>query len=319
MNNNQTNTNIPQTVNTVTIRTIESVVNSCEKAIANSLPYQRGLSTKNYLRWIITEFKTSPALYGCTMQSFCSCIVQAAQLGLAFGKLLGQVYFIPFRNSKKNVIECQLIIGYKGLLELARRSGEIKGIHVGVVHAGDEFYYEFGLNPKLQHVPKDGTEITHVYAIAYLKNCFCQFDVMTKKEVDTIKQKVIGNVKNTTFSPWVTYYEEMAKKTVLRKLLKILPASTSITSAISLDELSEAGLEQPKIIEATNESKKKLTFMGAVKKLVGIEAMPEMPEEKRDDIPPQADIPHSQLNQISQVSYMRNNLANNLRAAVMVS
>jgi len=313
MNSNQTSTNMQQTVNTVTTRTVESVVNSCEKAITNSLPYKQGLSTKNYLRWIITEFKTSPALYGCSMQSFCSCIVQAAQLGLAFGKLLGQVYFIPFRNNKKNVIECQLIIGYKGLLELARRSGEIKGIHVGVVHSGDEFSYEFGLNPKLQHVPKNGTEITHVYAIAYLKNCFSQFDVMTKKEVDAIKQKVIGSAKNSTFSPWITYYEEMAKKTVLRRLLKIVPASTFITSAISLDELSEAGLEQPKMIEPTNEATKKLTFMGVIKKLVGVESPPEKKEGKIDNAPSQGDIPCSQS---SQIASMKNNLANSLRAAV---
>lgn len=318
MSNNQTSMSMQQTLNTVTTRTVESVVNSCEKAITNSLPYKQGLSTKNYLRWIITEFKTSPALYGCTMQSFCSCIVQAAQLGLAFGKLLGQVYFVPFRNNKKNVIECQLIIGYKGLLELARRSGEINGIHVGVVHSGDEFSYEFGLIPRLQHIPKSGTEITHVYAIAYFKNGFRQFDLMTKKEVDAVKQKVIGDAKNPTCSPWVNYYEEMAKKTVLRRLLKIIPASTSITSAISLDELSEAGLEQPKVIEPVGESKKKLTIVGAIRKLVGIEAVSEEKEEKTNNALSQSEIPHDQLNHLAQAGHMRNDLANSLRAAVSV-
>jgi recombination protein RecT len=302
--------------NIVTVETVEAIVNRCEKSIVNSFPAGWSLSSRKYLRWIVTEFKNSPALYGCTIQSFCSCIVQAAQLGLAFGKLLGQVYIVPFKNSRENVVECQLIIGYKGLLELTRRSGELKGIDVKAVHAGDEFFYEFGLMPQLKHIPKGGSEITHVYAIAYLKNGFNKIEVMTRREIDNIKQKVAGG-KGSAFTPWNAYYEEMAKKTVLRKLLKTTPTSSAIiTSAVTLDELSEAGQAQPQLVDVkTIDNEERLKFVKFIKELIGI-----MPASKKEannvTLQNSLSCEHTETKETQEEVAVKTKLADSLRASV---
>jgi recombination protein RecT len=149
---------------------------------------------------------------------------------------------VPFNNRKTGRKEVQLIPGYRGLLDLARRSGEILSVDARVVREGDTFDYAFGLDPVLRHRPADNPErpITHVYAVIRLKGGGAQFDVLTHKEVEAVR----AQSRASKDGPWVSHWPEMAKKTVLKRALKLAPMSVEAHTAVALDELAEAGVPQ---------------------------------------------------------------------------
>ncbi len=196
----------------------------------------RHMTAERMIRIATTEIRKVPALGNCDTMSFVSAIVQCSQLGLEPGSALGHAYLLPFGNKneksgKKNV---QLIIGYRGMIDLARRSGQIASLSARVVREGDEFNFEFGLDEKLIHRPGENEDapVTHVYAVARLKDGGTQFEVMTRKQIELVRsQSKAGNN-----GPWVTHWEEMAKKTAIRRLFKYLPVSIEIQRAVSMDE-----------------------------------------------------------------------------------
>ena len=165
-------------------------------------------------RVALTECRKNPKLMQCGVESFASCMLTASQIGLEIGSAFGQAYLVPYGK------ECQLIIGYKGMVQLAYRSGQIKTIHADVVYDNDFFDYGRGMNQRFEHVPnmqQDGNEITHAYAYAHLINGGFEFVVLKKKDVDKIKSS------SKSANIWNAHYEEMAKKTVHRRLFKMLP------------------------------------------------------------------------------------------------
>lgn len=187
---------------------------------------------KRFVRIIITELRKTPALLEVDKSSFLLAVMQVAQMGLDPASSLGYVYILPFYNKKKNIKEASLIIGYKGMLELARRSGNISSIEARIVREKDHFVCEYGLNSKLEHIPYldgDAGEIRFVYALAKFKDGGYQFEVMNKKEIDKIKST---SKNQNQYSIWNTHYEEMAKKTALRRIFKYLPISTEIMQMI---------------------------------------------------------------------------------------
>lgn len=189
----------------------------------------------------------NPDLLACSQISLFRCVVGAASLGLEAGGLLGEAYLVPFKG------ECTLIIGYKGLIRLARNSGEIKNIRARVVYKGDKFTITQGLTENIVHEPdltnaelKDD-DIVAVYAVAEYANGDPQFEYMTKPQIDKIrKRSASGND-----GPWVTDYAEMAKKTVLRRLAKMLPLSPekaeSFQKAIAHENAVDNGQSSPVI------------------------------------------------------------------------
>ncbi len=130
--------------------------------------------------------------------------------------------------------EVQFIIGYKGMIDLARRSGNIESIYAHVVYSNDTFEYEYGLHPKLVHKPAmtDRGEFIGAYAVAHFKDGGYQFEFMPKEEIE--KRRKRSRAANA--GPWVTDYEEMAKKTVIRHMWKYLPISIEIQQAVMQDE-----------------------------------------------------------------------------------
>lgn len=143
----------------------------------------------------------------------------AAELGLEPGGALGQLYLVPFKG------KCTAIIGYKGFLELARRSGQLKSIRCVVVYAKEAFRVTEGLHFDITHersFSPDRGEATHVYAIAELTDGTVQFEVMTRIQVEAVRSRSLASQSG----PWVTDWEEMAKKTVFRRLAKWLPLSS---------------------------------------------------------------------------------------------
>lgn len=161
----------------------------------------------------------TPKLQECSLSSLLQCLVVAAELGLEPGGALGHLYLVPFKGT------CTVIIGYRGLIELARRSGQLAQIEAHVVHENDEFAVEFGLNPVMRHKPQlrgEPGKPVLTYMIARLKDGSTHIEVMTQAEVERIKARS----RSAADGPWVTDPEEMAKKTVLRRGSKYLPLAT---------------------------------------------------------------------------------------------
>jgi recombination protein RecT len=224
--------------------TLAELINSpkIKKQLAIALP--RHMNAERMVRIVTTEIRKTPALAKSNIQSFLGAVVQCSQLGLEPGSALGHAYLLPFgdgkaADGKSNV---QLIIGYRGMIDLARRSGQIISISARTVRENDNFHYEYGLNEDLKHIPKseESAQVTHVYAVARLIDGGSQFEVMTFNQIESVrKQSKAGDN-----GPWITYWEEMAKKTVIRRLFKYLPVSIEIQQAVVLDEKAEAGISQ---------------------------------------------------------------------------
>lgn len=186
----------------------------------------RGAITPDLLiRATLTYAQKNPGVFKCTRESIAKCLLDCAALGLLPDGTLGTAYLVPYKTT------CTLIIGYRGLIELARRSGQLASIEAHAVREGDEFRCEFGLEPVLKHVPRiDGSSdrpVVAVYAIAHFKDGSHHAEVMSKADVDAIRarSKASGN------GPWVTDYAEMAKKTVVRRLMKYLPLTPEMAEA----------------------------------------------------------------------------------------
>lgn len=224
------------------VNSVRALLEKAKPQIALALP--RHLNADRMLRIAMTSIQRNPALLECDPISLVGAVIQSSQLGLEPDGVLGQAYLIPFRNNRKNTREVQFQPGYRGLLLLARRSGEIGGVDARVVYERDHFKYSFGLNPVLEHVPSRDEERgnpTYVYAIVRLKDGAAQFDVMSAGEIQAHRKRYSRAADE---SPWVTAWEEMAKKTVLKRVLKLSPASVELQRAIALDEHAEGGLAQ---------------------------------------------------------------------------
>lgn len=177
--------------------------------------------------------KSSPGLTQCTQSSLISAVIQTCQLGLQPGNI-GHVYLVPFNNKGKK--EVQLIVGFKGLCELVNRSGRAVVLTAEVVKENDVFDYEMGLNPKLRHIPAEGErgKTIGVYAIA--KNLNANEKVFVYLQESEIgKIRAVSKAKSD-YSPWQTWPDEMAKKTAVKRLCKLLPLSTEVQKKISADE-----------------------------------------------------------------------------------
>lgn len=217
------------------IISIRALLEKSKPQIKMALPTH--LNPDRMLRIAMTSIQKTPELLNCTPESLLGAIIQSAQLGLEPDGALGHAYLIPYKNV------CTLIPGYKGLLSLARRSGEISTIIAEAVHAKDVFEYELGLDAKLKHIPtaeEDEGVFIAAYAVCKLKDGGVQFTVLRKGAIERIRKRS----KAANNGPWVTDYEEMAKKTALRRLCKYLPCSVELQKAIGLDELAEVGLPQ---------------------------------------------------------------------------
>ena len=232
--------------------TFAQYLSARRRQLASVLP--KHLTPERVCRVALTTFTRTPALMNCDMPSVFQAVQQASELGLEPGGALGQCYLVPYKNT------CQLIVSYKGLIELARRSGEIESIEARAIYENDEYNVEFGLHSDLRHRPclsGDPGRLVMVYAIARLKGGMVQFEVMTREEVESIRKRS----RSGNSGPWVTDYAEMAKKTVVRRLCKFLPISSE-KLAMALDNenqdvddsaLQRAVYNEPPVQDETEE------------------------------------------------------------------
>ena len=222
------------------ITTLSSYFNTRKQSLAAILP--KHMTAERICRIVLSAASRTPKLLECTPESVYLACHSAAQLGLEPGGPLGHAYLVPFFNNKAGCMECQYIPGYKGLIDLARRSGHISTVYAYTVHKDDKFEFELGLEPRLVHVPSLTTpptkaNMTHVYACAHLTDGGRQFVVLTAPEVEGIR----GRSKAKESGPWVTDYLEMAKKTAVKRLVKMLPMSIELADAITHEDQVEYG------------------------------------------------------------------------------
>ena len=219
-------------------QTLQDYVQHMSGQIKRALP--ANLTPDRFQRIVLTAISSNPKLQECTPQSFLGAMMTAAQLGVEPNTPLGQGYLIP-RKAKKGdqyINECTFQLGYKGLIDLAYRSGDIINIGAYTVYQNDEFHVQFGLDPDITHVPAmtgRGDPIAF-YAYYKTKDGGFGFDVMSVDDVRAHAKQFSEAVKRGWSSPWDTNFEEMAKKTVLKKVLKYAPLSTEVASKIGMDE-----------------------------------------------------------------------------------
>jgi len=229
---------------------IAHLLKSKQAEISKMLP--KHLNAERLLKVAQIAATTTPALAKCDVPSLIGAIGQCAQMGLEPNTVLGHAYLLPFNTKRKDangnekwVNSVQVIIGYKGLIDLARRSGQIISIAAHEVCQNDKFELVYGLDEKLNHTPAMGDrgEVIGFYAIAKLKDGGHAFEFMSRLQVEEIKAS--GERKNKRESSvWKDHFVEMNRKTVIRRLAKYLPLSVEFQTAAAIDRMAEAGKDQ---------------------------------------------------------------------------
>lgn len=230
------------------VSTIRDLLYKSKTQIAMALP--KHLNPDRMLRIAMTSIQQNWRLMECDPKSLVACIIEAAQLGLEPDGVLGHAYLIPYKI--KGTYKAQLQIGYRGYIDLARRSGQVAALYAHVVHEKDEWEFEYGLEPKLKHIPtaeEDPGLVIAAYAVVRLKDGGYDFEWLWKREIDAVRRQS----KAADDGPWVTHYEEMAKKTAIRRLAKRLPLSIEFQRAAVADEYVDAGVSQDLIDSTTDE------------------------------------------------------------------
>ena len=222
-------------------KTMQDYVRSMEGEIKKALPSV--ITPERFTRILLSAISVNPQLGSCTPQSFLGAMMTSAQLGLEVNTPLGQAYVLPYHN--KGQLEAQFQLGYKGLIDLAYRSGEVEVIQAHVVYENDHFECEYGLDPKLTHKPadKDRGEPIKVYAVFKTKSGGFCFEVMSMDDVRKHAEKY-SKAYGSGFSPWKTNFEEMAKKTVLKRVLKYAPLKSDFVRAAVQDEVIKKDLSE---------------------------------------------------------------------------
>lgn len=220
-------------------KTLQQYIKNMEGEIKKALPSV--ITPERFTRIVLSAISVNPQLGSCTPSSFLGAMMTSAQLGLEVNTPLGQAYVLPYRN--KGVLEAQFQLGYKGLIDLAYRSGEVEVIQAHVVYENDDFECEYGLDPKLTHRPADSNrgEPIKVYAVFKTRSGGFGFEVMSMEDVRKHAAKYSKSY-GSGFSPWKTNFEEMAKKTVLKRVLKYAPLKSDFVKAAVQDEVIKKGL-----------------------------------------------------------------------------
>lgn len=219
--------------------------------IARALP--KHITPDRMMRACLTSLRTTPKLAECTPASFMASVLASAQLGLEPGPL-GLAYFVPYntynKTTKKYETNCQLIIGYAGMIELAYRSGRVASVRAMVVRKGDVFQFCHGLKQRLEHEPssdpnREEQPITHAYAIAEMKGEEPIFWVLSHPQIEARRKRGASGKTypdgNRVKTPWDDDYEAMAMKSAVRALFKWIPKSPEMMRAVVADEAQEQG------------------------------------------------------------------------------
>lgn len=226
---------------------LEAFLKHYEARIAQVLP--RHLTPERMLRLMMNECARVPKLLACTPASVLAVLVEASELGLELGSTMGLAWPIPRlfnRGRPEEQMRATLLVGYRGLQQLARRSGDVRTISAQVVREADAFHYEQGSSPSIRHVPAwqedvapDGSDVVAAYAVVQLTTGEPQLEVMNRSQLDKASESSQAGDEG----PWVTDYDEMARKTVFRRISKWLPQATDLQRALRAMDRADSGAE----------------------------------------------------------------------------
>lgn len=206
------------------------------------------LTPERIIKITLSAASRNPRLLECSAQSILKSVLLCSEMGLEPSGQLGGAHLVPYKNNKTNCYEAQVIPDYRGLMDLARRSGQITTIESACVYEKEVFEYEKGLHPKLVHKPLLKGELGNmiaVYAIAFFKDGGHQAEVMAIDEIESIRKRS----KASSTGPWQTDFDQMARKTVLRRLCKYLPRSTELVKALEAENAIENEVRQDGILD----------------------------------------------------------------------
>jgi recombination protein RecT len=195
---------------------------------------------KRFIKTAVVAIAKNPDLQRCTIESLVIAIVEAAEVGIEPTGSLSRGWLVPFQE-KGGPTKAQLIIGWMGLIDLAKDSGEVSKITARVVYEGDEFTVEQGTEERVVHVPRYATEdpekIKYAYMVATMKDGSTVHEVMTKAQIDEVRSKA----KARNGPAWTQSYPEMSRKTVVRRGVKYLHLTPRAIRAIERDDEREFG------------------------------------------------------------------------------
>lgn len=205
---------------------LKNQFNNQFKAIQSIVP--KHLTPERLIRVGMNAVSRNPRLMECTPESIVGAVVNCGVLGVE-PNLIGHAYIVPFWNNSTKKFEAQFQLGFKGLIELARRTGEISNVYAHEVYEGDVWDFDYGLDKRLVHKPsgeEDESKVTHFYAVYKLKDGAYDFVVMSRTQIEKHRDRFTKSQKDgKVFGPWKDHFIEMGKKTALIKLLKIAPIS----------------------------------------------------------------------------------------------
>lgn len=219
-------------------QTLKDLLTKAAPSLAAVAP--KHLTPERLVKIALSATSRMPSLLACSPASILRAVMQGAEMGLEVGGLLGDAYLVPFQNKHTKLTEAICIPGYRGLIRLARNSGQLTSIEAHVVYEHDIFELEYGLDARLVHRPNmlaGRGEVTCAYAIARFKDGGHQIEVMTRADLDAIR----GRSQAANDGPWVTDTAEMQRKTVVRRLCKYLPLSPELVKALSVEESMDRG------------------------------------------------------------------------------
>lgn len=235
---------------------IKGQLEKAKNLIAQVAP--KHLTADRMVRIAMLAVSRQPKLLECSPVSILRSVMHASELGLEPGGAQGHGYLVPYRTNQAKrgdparwVNECQFIAGYRGLMDLARNSGEIEVLEAHPVCKGDKFTVKRGSFNEIVHEPdymsgERGDDALCYYAIARYKSGQVQFEVMTRRQIEEIMARTQSKGE---YGPWLDNFDEMARKTVIRRLCKSLPLkSDKFAKALELSDArdeGDAGMELP--------------------------------------------------------------------------
>jgi len=215
--------------------TLEDEVKKFIQKYKNLIP--AAITPERMMGIVLNEYRSTVKLRECTPMSFYGGVIKALQLGLELGPLQ-HCYLLPFKNGRTGRYEVQFILGYRGMIELVRRSGQILSIEARPVYDGDNITISYGLEDKFEHIPYhqiDGADKGKLKGVS-LKVKFVNggylTDYMPLCEIEEHRSRSLAKDSG----PWKTDYEAMALKTIIRKNFRWLPVSTEIQRAIAAND-----------------------------------------------------------------------------------
>ena len=226
-----------------TAATVKGYLEKNKTNLLKAMP--SGANYERFARTAINAISTTPALGNCDAISLTRACIKAFSVGIEPNGPTQEGYIVPFGG------QAQFLPSYRGLVSLAVRSGMVNDVHAYIIHANDKYSVQYGTEPKIEHSPllgKDRGDMIAVYAIAKLKSGVVAFELMDKADVDKIR----AMSKSKDGDAWVKSYDEMSKKTVIKRLTKNLPVSTenmAFAQAVAMDNSAESGDDSDGIID----------------------------------------------------------------------